>query len=70
MFGQGAGDAAGPGCRLREDLRWKLILVNGEVGHAESPAGSEHPGAFGNHAGLSGREVDDAVGDDEVHAGI
>jgi len=70
MFGQGAGDTAGPGCRLGEDLRRKLILLNGEVGHAKPSAGAEHSGAFGHYAGFSRRQVDDAVGNDQIHAGV
>ena len=64
----GAGHSAGPGRGMSEYLRRQILLVDGEVGYAESSGRTEDSGALGESTGLSGRQIDDAVGDDVVHA--
>lgn len=64
----GAGHSAGPGCGMSEYLGRQILLVDGEVGYAESSGRTENSGALRESTGLSGRQIDDAVGDDVVHA--
>jgi hypothetical protein len=58
---QGPGRSAGPGRRMREHFGGEFFLLDGEVGDAELPAGSEHTGAFGQGARFARGEADHRV---------
>lgn len=50
---QGSGYSAGPGGRMRQDLRRQSTLFYRQIGDAEFPAGFEHPRAFRDHSRLA-----------------
>src|SRR4051794_17084324 len=65
-FGERAGDAAGPLHHVR--ARGVVhVGVGDDVGDREAAAGAQDTGGLAQHPGLVGGEVDDAVGDDDVH---
>jgi hypothetical protein len=64
-----AGDAAGP----RSHVGFGLLVhvgVGDHVRDGEPPTGPQHPSGLGEHLGLIAREVDHAVGDHHVDAGV
>jgi hypothetical protein len=58
---QGAGRSARPGRRMREHFGGEFFLLDGEVGDAELPVGSEHAGAFGQGARFARGQADHGV---------
>ena len=67
IAGQRPGDATG--VRLHVGAGGVVhVVVGHDVRDREPAAGLEHPGGFAQDPGLVGREVDDAVGDDDVDA--
>ena len=63
--GQGAGDASNVATPSGPVGRAQIVLGD-DVGHADPPAGAQHPVCLGEHRRLVGRQVDHAVGDDDV----
>ena len=60
-----AGDAADPQLHVAPNFR-RGVAAHDDVGHRESAAGFEHAERLAQHAPLVGREIDDAVRDDDV----
>jgi len=46
------------------------VVFGDDVGDPDPTTRCEHPEHFGEHRGLVGRQVDHAVGDDDIHRGI
>src|SRR6202022_163789 len=65
---QRAGCSTDPCRRMRQHFRRRFVLVNGQVGDAESPGGAEDAGAFCERARLARREAEDGVRNDLVDA--
>src|ERR1019366_3023525 len=68
-FVERAGHAAHPGQDMLADLGGDFAARH-DVGNGEAAAGFENAEGFGEDAILVGREVDDAVGDDNVDRGV
>ena len=67
--GQRAGHAAGPLLHVGA-RRLVHVGVGDDVGDREASAGREDARRLAQDAGLVGGEIDDAVGDDDVDAGV
>src|SRR4051794_17375850 len=65
--GQRSRDATGP-CGHVAACALVHVLVRDHVGYGEASTGSEDPRRLGDHAPLVGRQVDDAIRDDDVDA--
>lgn len=63
---QGAGNSPGPSRGMSQDLRRKILLVDGDVGDAEFPTEFEHSGAFKHDSLFAGREIYHTVRDDVI----
>ncbi len=59
-------DAAGPGLHVPPG-RLVEVRIGDDVGHGQPASRPEHPGRLREGHGLVGREIDDAVGNDNVH---
>src|SRR5207344_614059 len=64
--GQSTGDAADIVASQSAVGRGEVVFGN-DVGDAEASAGLEDTECFGEYGGLVGGQVDDAVGDHDVH---
>src|SRR5215468_3883733 len=64
-----AGHAADPELDALANGR-RHLAAHHDVGHGKATAGLEHAKGFGQHTILVGREVDHAIGDDHIHAGL
>src|SRR5687768_29381 len=50
---QGPGHSAGPGRRMCEDFGWKRVLLDRDVGDAETASGFQNPSTFGQDPDLA-----------------
>ena len=66
---RGATDAGGPQVGIRDDRVGQLALGD-DVGDRQTAAGPQDARRLGEHRGLVGAEVDDAVGDDAVEGPV
>src|SRR5262247_886897 len=62
---QGTGNSTGPRRLARQYLWWQIAL-HGEVGDAQPATRPQHPAHLGERPGLSRREVEHTVRDDDV----
>src|ERR1700733_4462565 len=64
-----AGDAAGPRRNVGAGGRVEVV-VGDHIGDGNAASGAEDTRGLAHDLGLVGREVDDAVGDDDIDAGV